>query len=305
MKVFLTGGTGFVGREIARSLNASGHSVTCLVRNPGAKAGCDLKASPGIAIVPGDVTAKNSLAGLLQGMDAVIHLVGIISEVGASTFENVHTVGTKNVVEAAREQGVRRVIFMSALGTRPNAVSRYHQTKWAAEEFVRQSGLEFTIFRPSLIYGAEDKFVNLFAKIIRLSPIVPLLGRAAARFQPVSVEAVAGAFTGALTETRAIGQTYDLTGPETFTLAEMVDQISLALHKRRLKVRVPGFIARVQALILGIIYRGLLSKAPPLNRDQLLMLEEDNVGNGRPANELFALRHPGFREGISRQLETR
>ena len=90
------------------------------------------------------------------------------------------------MVTAAQQAGVRRFVHMSALGTRPNAASRYHQTKWAAEELVRHSGLEFTIFRPSLIYGPQDQFINLFARIIRLSPVVPLLGNPRARFQPVS-----------------------------------------------------------------------------------------------------------------------
>ena len=118
---------------------------------------------------------------------------------------------------------------MSALGTRPNAASRYHQTKWAAEELVRHSGLDFTIFRPSLIYGPQDQFINLFARIIRLSPVVPLMGNPRARFQPVSVEAVAAAFAGSLGEPKSIGQTYDLCGPEALTLSEIVDQIQAVL----------------------------------------------------------------------------
>jgi uncharacterized protein YbjT (DUF2867 family) len=302
MKVFLTGGTGFVGKEIMRQLIVRRHSVTCLVRNPDSPSAIELKAHFGIELVRGDVTDRKSLDGLLERFDAVIHLVGIISEVGDRTFGKVHTGGTKNMVEATVLQRAQRFIFMSALGTRPNAVSRYHQTKWAAEEWVRNSGMQFTIFRPSLVYGPEDKFVNLFAKIIRCSPIVPLLGRATATFQPVSVTAVANAFAESLTEPRSIGQTYDLTGPETLTLQEIVDQISIALHKRRLKVQVPGFIARFQAALLGFIYGTLLRKEPPLNRDQLLMLEEDNVGNGRPANELFALQHPRFQERIASYL---
>src|SRR5207249_9440606 len=121
----------------------------------------------------GNVLDAASLDGALSGMEAGIHLVGIISEVGQSTFENVHTRGTQNMVAAAQRAGVRRFVQMSALGTRPKAASRYHQTKWAAEEAVRRSGLDFTIFRPSLIYGPQDQFVNLFARIIHRSPILP------------------------------------------------------------------------------------------------------------------------------------
>lgn len=302
MKVFLTGGTGFIGKEIVKTLIASGHAVSCLVRNPGASAAQQLKTTFGAQLVTGDVTEKDLLIRKLHGIDAVIHLVGIISEVGKNTFENIHVGGTENIVTACLEQRVKRFIQMSALGTRPNAVSRYHQTKWAAEEIVRTSGLDYTIFRPSLVYGPNDKFVNLFVKIIRLSPIVPLLGRSTAGFQPVSVEVVARAFVACLGEKRAGGQTYDLAGPETFTLREMVEQISRVLHKRRVKIQVPRVIARLQASLLKFIYPVILRKAPPLNRDQLLMLEEDNVGNAGAANELFGLKQNGFAAGISEYL---
>src|SRR5207237_1119041 len=107
---------------------------------------------------------------------AVIHLVGIISKVGRNTFENVHTQGTQNIVTSAREAGIKRFVHMSALGSRANAVSRYHQSKWAAEEAVRRSGLDYTIFRPSIIYGPKDHFVNLFDKMARFSPVLPVMG---------------------------------------------------------------------------------------------------------------------------------
>jgi NADH dehydrogenase len=233
-------------------------------------------------------------------MDAVIHLVGIISEVGQSTFENVHINGTRNLVAATRNAGVRRLVHMSALGTRPGAASRYHQTKWTAEEMVREGGLEFTIFRPSLIYGPHDHFVNLFANIIRCSPVVPVMGRRDARFQPVAVEVVAAAFVKALTEPKAVGVTYDLAGPETFTLAALIEAILTVMGRRRLQVRVPEGLARAQAALLEFIFPRVLGQAPPLNRDQLIMLDENNVGNAGPAVELFGLRQVPFREGIAR-----
>src|SRR5438034_5864811 len=114
---------------------------------------------------------------------------------------------------------------MSALGTQPDAVSRYHQSKWAAEQIVRGSGLDYTIFRPSLIFGPQDRFVNVFAKIIRLSPILPVMGNDTAKFQPVSIAVVAAAFVRSLSEPKSIGRTYDLCGPETFTLPEILDEI--------------------------------------------------------------------------------
>jgi NADH dehydrogenase len=302
MKVLVTGATGFVGREIVLQLRAAGHTIRILIRSPHSPRIREAVSSWGAEVHPGNVLEAASLEGALSGVEAVIHLVGIISEVGESTFENVHTRGTQNMVAAARQACVSRFIHMSALGTRPDAVSRYHQSKWAAEELVRLSGLGFTIFRPSLIYGPEDQFINLFAKVIRWSPVVPLMSSPRARFQPVPVEAVAAAFTRSLGEPRSVGQTYDLCGPETLTLSDIVDRIQEVLGKRRLKLRVPLSLARCQAACIEFVFQRLLRKAPPFNRDQLLMLQEDNVGNPQPANELFGLRPAALQEGIARYL---
>ncbi len=302
MKVFITGATGFVGQEIVQQLQQAGHTVRLLVRNRDTRPVQEAISRCGAEVHVGNVLEAASLNGAMKGMEGIIHLVGIISEVGESTFEGIHTLGTRNVVAAARAAAIRRFIQMSALGTRPNAAARYHQSKWAAEELVRQSGLDYTIFRPSLIYGPRDQFVNLFATIIRLSPFVPVLGSGRARFQPVSVETVARAFVRALCEPKSIGQCYDLCGPETFTLPELLDHILLLMRKKRLKLRVPLSLARVQAAFLEFLFQRLLRKAPPLNRDQLVMLQEDNVGDARAANELFGLRHAPFRQEVARYL---
>lgn len=302
MKVLVTGATGFVGREIVSQLHETGHSIYILARNRNSPRVLEAVSRYGAETHAGDLLDAASLSGAVNGMDAVIHLVGIIAEVGESTFENIHTRGTAHIVSAAQQAGVRRFVHMSALGTRPNAASRYHQTKWAAEELVRHSGLDFTIFRPSLIYGPQDQFINLFARLIRLSPVVPLIGSPQARFQPVAVEAVAAAFTRSLAEPHSIGQTYALCGPEALTLSEIVDRILAVLHRRRLKLQVPLGLARCQAVLLELVFRRWLRTAPPLNRDQLVMLQEDNVGDPRPANELFGLVPTPFQEGIAKYL---
>jgi NADH dehydrogenase len=302
MKILVTGGTGFVGREIIRCLHAEGHSVRLLVRDPSSPAVRELVPNCCGDLKTGDVLCSASLQDAVEGCDAVIHLVGIISEAGHQTFENVHTRGTENIVAAAKNSGVKKFVHMSALGTRAGAVSRYHQSKWAAEEFVRGSGLDWTIFRPSIIYGPGDAFVNLFAKLIRRSPVVPVMGRGESKFQPVAVENVATAFVKSLTDPRAAGKSFDLCGPETLSLNEIVDEISAVLKRRRLKLHVPMSLARIQAALLELLFGKILRRPPPLNRDQLLMLQEDNVGDGKPAAELFALKPLRFREGIARYL---
>jgi NADH dehydrogenase len=297
-RVLLTGGTGFVGLEVARALSAAGYTFRVLARNPKSPAAQTAAGLGGAALCEGDVTDARSLPRAMDGVQTVIHLVGIIREARQITFELLHTKATRNVVEAARQAGVRRFIHMSALGTRANAVSRYHQTKWAAEEAVRGSGLDFTIFRPSLIYGPGDQFVNLFARMARISPVLPVMGSGRARFQPVAVETVAAAFVRALAEPKAIGRTFDLCGPDALTLPQILDEILAASGRRRWTLRIPLPLACVQATLLEFLYGKILGKPPPLNRDQLVMLEEETVGDRKPAVELFGLEEIAFGAGI-------
>jgi NADH dehydrogenase len=302
MKVFVTGGTGCVGREILRELRGAGHSIRFLARGVSSEKVRRLAQTCGAEICCGDVFDAAALQEGMKGVDAVIHLVGIISENGRSTFERVHTRGTANVIEAAKAAGVKRFIHMSALGTRPDAVARYHRTKWEAEQLVRGSGLDFTIFRPSIIYGREDHFVNLFATISRWSPMVPILGNGKGTTQPIPVEDVAKCFVAALAKPASIGKTYDLCGNETLTLEQIVEAVLRATHRRRLKIHVPGFIARSQATFLEFFYPRVLGKAAPLNHDQLIMLDEQNVGDSGPARRLFGINHSDFFAQISAYL---
>lgn len=303
MTVLVTGATGFVGREVVRQLQSAGHAVRVLVRHPLRPANRVQLTQFRGEVFPGNVLDPAPLQLAMAGVEALIHLVGIISEVGEQTFENLHARATQNVLTAAKQAGVRRFVHMSALGTRPNAVARYHQTKWHAEEAVRASGLDWTIFRPSIIYGPGDGFVNLFARLSKFSPIVPLIGGGITRFQPVALENVASAFVKSLTEPRSIHQTYDLCGNEVLTLAEIVEAILKVTRRRRLMLPLPFALAKIQAAALEILCGTILRRAPPLNRDQLLMLREDNVGDGSAATQLFALEHARFAEGITRYLK--
>ncbi len=302
MKIFVTGATGFVGCEILRQLRDAGHSIRILARDRRSARVHKAESKHQVEIHPGNILRAPSLVGAMADCDAVIHLVGIISEAGENTFENVHVRGTKNIISATCQAGVKRFLHMSALGTRTNAVSRYHQSKWAAEEVVRGSGLDYTIFRPSIIYGPDDQFVNLFAKISRFSPVLPVMASGRSRFQPLPVSDVAACFVKSLAERRSIGQTFDLCGGEVLTLEEILDQILSVTGRKRTKIHVPMGAARCQAALLEFVYPRLLGRPAPLNRDQLVMLQEDNTGNPQPANELFGLKPIPFCDGIAMYL---
>ena len=193
--------------------------------------------------------------------------------------------------------GVRRYLHMSALGTRRGATSRYHRTKWTAEAAVRGSGLEWTIFRPSIIYGPGDGLVTMLASMVRRTPAVPVIGGGRQRLQPIPVEQVAAGFAGALDLPATIKQTYAVGGPEPVTMVELLDLIGRALGRRRvLKIHVP----------VGVVspFVHLLHSLPgfPVTLDQLMMLGEDSVCDPRPFFETFTLEPVPLAVGLERML---
>ncbi|HMH49758.1 MAG TPA: complex I NDUFA9 subunit family protein [Candidatus Acidoferrum sp.] len=296
--VFVTGATGFVGHALLHQLCAAGYMVRCLVRR-GSEG--RLRGLGAIARIEGDVLTRRGLAEDMAGCDAVIHLVGIIREQRAAdvTFERVHVEGTRNVLEAAKAAGVQRYLHMSALGTRPGAASRYHQTKWAAEEAVRASELAWTIFRPSIIYGRGDGFVTLLASMVRRLPVVPVIGSGRQRLQPIAVEGVAAGFVGALERPVAIKQTYEVGGPEPVTMLELLDLIGRAVGRRRVrKVHVPLGVMRPLATLLHPL------PGFPVTPDQLLMLGEDGVCDPRPFFDTFQLAPVPLAAGLEHMLSS-
>jgi NADH dehydrogenase len=240
--ILVTGGTGFVGKELTARLRMAGHQVRVLARRPDAHR--DWARKLGVELVAGDVTAPGSLDGACQGIHTVIHLVGIIAERGRSTYEKVHVEGTAHLLAEARKSGVSRWIQMSAAGTRTHAVSRYHQTKWAAEELVRESGLTWTILRPSLIYGPGDRFTCLFARMLEFpwnilnTWSVPCLGGGKTVFQPVAVGEVAEAFARCVSYDATFGRTLDVCG-EPVNFFGVVEAIAKARGYRPYILDVP------------------------------------------------------------------
>jgi len=292
MKVFVTGGTGFVGREILAQLLQAGHTVRALVRE-GSTAKLD---EPGkIDVYPGDITDAASLAGALEGCDAVIHLVGIIREFPGRgiTFEKMHVSATENILAASAEQGVQRFLHMSSNGTRENGSTAYHRTKWQAEEKVRASALDWTIFRPSLIFGRGSEFVKMLTELIRRVPVVPVIGDGQYRMQPVSVAQVAESFVRALEMPESIGAIYHQGGGESFSYDAILDLTGRAMGRKKVvKVHQPLFMIKPMIKML----QGF--ELFPITEDQLKMLVEGNVCDPGEWAQAFALEPISYAEGI-------
>jgi NADH dehydrogenase len=273
--IFVTGGSGFVGSAVIDELLQKKFRVRALVhRAPIEK--------DGVESVPGGLFGGH-LAEAMAGCAAVIHLVGIIMERGAATFEKIHVDGTKAVVDAAKQAGVGRYIHMSALSTRENAKSAYHRTKWDAEQHVVRHAPAWTIFRPSLIHGPGGEFTEQLAKWARgrAAPwvVMPYFGGGllgtggAGKLQPVHVDDVAKAFVGAIDLPAARGRIYNLAGPEVLTWPQMHRVASEAVRgKPKRSLPIPAWYA-------GLLTRVVPGSLLPFNRAQVQMSQEDNTGD--------------------------
>lgn len=294
MRVFLTGGTGFVGRQVIHELLQQGHHVRALVRARGEPL------PPEVETVIGDTTNYGMLAGAAHDCDAIINLVGIIREFPAKkiTFDRLHTQTTKNLIRMAEETGIRRYIQMSANGTRADAVTGYHQTKWRAEQALRESALDWTIFRPSLIFGPNDLFVNMLAGLIKSLPVVPVMGDGRYRLQPVSVIDVARSFVLALERTDTFQQTYHCCGPIQLSYDEVLDLIGYALKRSRPVVKLHQPLCLMKPLVAAF------QRFPPfpMTSDQLTMLLEENICSSTSWQEVFHLELTDFDSGIRQYL---
>ncbi|GAA5439327.1 complex I NDUFA9 subunit family protein [Deinococcus caeni] len=276
MNVLVTGASGFVGKAVVAELLKHGHTVTA-----GSRSGRDVSGARGVTL---DVTDPGSVQRAVGQADpqAVVHLVGIIAEKGDQTFTRVHVDGTRHVL-AATPRGARYV-HMSALGAREDSASGYSSSKAQAEALVRASGLNWTIFQPSLIFGpGDDFFGRVLRELVSTAPVVPQIGDGRFPFRPVSVQDVAQAFALAAGSDLGAGQTFALTGPQEFTFRELLELELGALGRKKPIVPVPLPLMDLAVPLMQVL------PSPPITRHQYAMLKEGNTAPNEPARTLFDL----------------
>ena len=297
MRVLVTGGTGFVGTHLVNALLRRGHAVAVLARDPESALN---RYNRSVEAVTGNVLDPGSLARAVAGRDAVVHLVAIIHEKGEQTFERLNHEAVENVVLAMTGANVRRLIHMSAMGVSEDAPSEYGRTKAAGERFVRESGLDWTVFRPSIIFGPGDGFVSLLEPIVRHNPLfIPVIGSGQTRFMPVSIFDVVRVFSDALEKPETIRRVFDVGGPRTFTLDEIYREIAAAVGKPKKRlVHFPLWWGRFLAARFEAAARRGWLDAPPITRDQLKSLSRDNTADVSATLETFDGTWREFRPGI-------
>jgi NADH dehydrogenase len=293
MRILVVGGTGFVGPKIVHALRARDLDVRALARRPESQ---ERLTSWGATVVRGDVTDPASLEAAVAGCTHVVQLVAIIKG-RPEDFHNVMTVGTQNLVAAAKNAGVERFVLMSALGTTPETAAQlpYYAAKLAMEQEVAASGLEHVVFRPSFVFGSDGGVLQTFAKQVKLSPVVPVIGPGEQRSQPIWVEDVAAYFAAAVDKQEAANRTFEIGGPDTVSWNELYRTIARVLGKRRPLVHVPWSVARTGALLTQRI------PGAPLTVDQVAMLQgPDNVVSNTDAADTFKLPLVPLEEQIRR-----
>ena len=262
--VLVTGATGFLGRRVVRELLERRHQVRCLIHTPGRERMFDHRA---VEVQYGDVRDPASLSHAFYDAEAVVHLVGVIRRKRGNAFEEVHREGTANVVAAAKDAGARHFLHVSVIGAANDRNHPYLYTKWLGEQEVINGGVPYTIFRPSMLFGEGDEFLNALAGLVRLFPLVPVIGSGNNRLHPLAVDDLARCIAVTLGRDDLKGRTLDLGGTERMNYNEVVAVVAAAMGKRRLRFHLPVWLMYAAAVVNQAVM-----PRPPITTDQIKML---------------------------------
>jgi uncharacterized protein YbjT (DUF2867 family) len=282
MKIAITGGTGFVGRHLARALVGKGYDVVLISRGVDRR-DMTVRQLAGATFAPVGLGDPHDLAAALAGCDGVAHCAGINREIGSQTYRRVHIEGTRHVVQAAKQAGVPKILLLSFLRARPNCGSAYHESKWAAEEIVRSSGLDYTVIKAGMIYGRGDHMLDHLSHLLHTLPLFATVGLTEQPIRPVAIEDVVEIIEASLIEGRLSRQTVAVTGPEAMRFSEAIKQVAGVINKH------------VYVFPLPVLFHYLLARffeltmtIPLVSSAQVRMLSEGIVDPSPPCEPLPA-----------------
>jgi uncharacterized protein YbjT (DUF2867 family) len=271
--VTVFGGTGFIGRHLVPMLVRSGETVRLAIRQP-RRAQRTTAPAQAVEIIQADVLDDIAVDAAIAGTDAVVNLVGILTETATQSYRAIHVEAARRVALAAQLHGVTRLIHISALGASPTSPATSDRTKAEGEEAVRAVFPQATIVRPSLVFGEDDHFFTRFAAMIRSSPVLPLIGGGMTKFQPVFVGDMTAGLLELLKRPETAGKTYEFGGPQVYSFKVLLELLLTALNRQRVLIPIPFALAEMQAGLLELLPN------PPLTRDQVRLLKTDKVVSG-------------------------
>ncbi|HLI06307.1 MAG TPA: NAD(P)H-binding protein [Ktedonobacteraceae bacterium] len=272
--ILITGADGYIGRHLVARLVAAGERPRCLVRNK--EHAASILPVEKVELVSGDTTKPETLPAAVQGIETIVHAAFITADrkpMSSNQYNETNVTGTANLVKAAREAGVKRIIEISGLGTKPDRPGSYMQGRYLAEKLVKESGLQWTIIQPSVLFGKGAPFIKGLTDLIRSAPVVPLIGGGTIRFQPIYVEDVVTVIMKVLADPQGTSdKTYTIGGPEYYSFTQIIDELLHAMHKTRIKAPAPTPFVGIGAAVMEAVL-----PRPPLTRAAMGLFTFDNI----------------------------
>ncbi len=296
--ILITGATGYIGRHLVSRLVAQGELPRCLVRNINRAA--SILAVDNVEFVLGDTISSATLDTAVQGVDTIVHAAfirGDLKQSAGNNYEETNVQGTANLIKAAKKAGVKRIIEISGLGTKPDKPGSYMQGRYMAEKMLKESGLDWTIIQPSVLFGKNAPFIKGLTDLIRTAPVVPLVGGGKVMFQPIYIEDVVTVIVRVLEEPeRTKNKTYTIGGPEYFSYTQIIDALLQAMHKKRLKAPAPTLLVGVGAAVMEAV----LPK-PPLTKAAMMLFTFDNTTDLKSVERDFGFTPVSFTTYLEEQ----
>ncbi len=296
--LLITGATGYIGRHLVARLVAQGEHPRCLVRDTKRAAG--ILPAAGVELVQGETTDPASLVAAVRGVDTIVHAAFLTADRKQSPgnhYETTNVQGTANLIKAAQEGGVKRIIEISGLGTKPDKPGSYMQGRYLAEKMLKESGLDWTIIQPSVLFGKGAPFIKGLTDLIRTTPVVPLIGGGKTLFQPIYVEDVVTVIVKVLEDpARTTGKTYTIGGPQYYSFTQIIDALLHAMHKSRVKAYAPTPLVGVGAAVMEAV---LLK--PPLTSAAMALFSFNNTTDLNSVERDFAFTPMSFTNYLEEQ----